>query len=351
MIGSKRIQIWLIVILFLIFSMVIVGGVTRLTNSGLSMVHWKPIMGAIPPTNQAEWQSTFEAYQTSPEFKKINSQMNLHEFKFIFFWEYAHRLLGRVIGVVFILPLLLFWYEGRITHKLGLRLSFLFLLGGLQGLLGWYMVKSGLVDNPHVSHYRLTAHLFSAVLLFALVLWTLFDLQKPLKPEKVFLFPSWSLNLSKLLLFLVSLQIIYGALAAGLKAGYVYNTFPMLNNEWIPFSLFTFSPWWRNFIDNQAWVQFTHRTLAWLILLCSVVYWSLCFDKLNNVKLKRSVHLLILAIAIQFTLGVLTLLYQTPLLLAALHQGGALFLLSSVIYSLHIQWGTRNFMPSLTRQN
>ncbi|RLA05050.1 MAG: heme A synthase, partial [Gammaproteobacteria bacterium] len=250
---NQAISWWLLTCLALIFAMVILGGVTRLTGSGLSMVNWHPIHGSIPPLNSEQWQQEFGNYQQSPEFQKINRDMNVDEFKSIFWFEYSHRMLGRLIGLVFLLPFLYFWWRKKIPQGLTPRLFIMFGLGGLQGLLGWYMVKSGLVSNPHVSQYRLTAHLLSAILIYGFILWTILDLNQSrryqaLKDSTV---KNWR-NISLALTSLVLLTVVSGGFVAGLKAGLIFNSFPLMGGQWIPEGIAALSPWYLNLFENMV---------------------------------------------------------------------------------------------------
>ncbi|MBT8116851.1 MAG: COX15/CtaA family protein, partial [Gammaproteobacteria bacterium] len=274
---DRQIAIWLLICCLMIFAMVVLGGVTRLTGSGLSMVQWDPIFGIVPPLNENEWNTTFDLYKQSPEFRKINSDMELPGFKRIYWFEFAHRVLGRTIGTAFLLPFLYFLVRGYVRRPLVPKLAALFVLGGLQGLLGWYMVKSGLVDNPHVSQYRLTAHLGLAVLIYAwmfhiaLGLWYGKSDNGPV--------PAGYKRAAIALIALISVTILSGGFVAGLKAGHAYNTFPLMDGHWIPQVMFMQEPLWRNFFENIATVQFDHRLLAVLVFLCVTILWLFSLRK------------------------------------------------------------------------
>lgn len=333
---DRNIKHWLLVCLFLIFAMVILGGVTRLTDSGLSMVNWRPIHGIIPPMNQQEWQQEFSNYQQSPEFQKINRDMDVDSFKSIFWFEYSHRLLGRLIGLVFLIPFLYFWWRRQIRPGLTPKLIIMFCLGGLQGLLGWYMVKSGLVNNPHVSQYRLTAHLMSAILIYGYILWTILNLSS----EKPYLalaasgsrgWRIWSLALTSLLL----VTIISGGFVAGLDAGLIYNTFPKMGGEWIPEGISALSPWYQNLFENKVTVQFDHRLLAIVTGVMLVVWYIRGRSRFDSNAISRSFKLIGMMIIIQLLLGISTLLLQVPVWLGALHQAGALVLFSFMLMNVH----------------
>lgn len=334
---NKDIAYWLLTGCMLIAIMVVIGGITRLTNSGLSMVEWAPIMGAIPPLNKHDWNDVFESYKQSPEFNLLNYNFTMNEFKSIFWWEYIHRLLGRILGVVFIVPFMVFLVKKRLSNQLIRKLAIVFLLGAFQGVLGWYMVKSGLIKDPHVSHYRLAAHLVTALILFSYCLWLALDILSP----KIRI----TINLPLIkktsfgLLVLVFIQIFYGALVAGLKAGYVYNTFPKMGSKWIPESIgYSFSKTGIvSLFENIATVQFIHRYLAIIVLIVVIFNWWYIRRYSVKIKQRNLVNLLMLIVSVQFLMGVLTLVYHVPLLLGVLHQGGSIFLLTTTIWLVHQQ--------------
>ncbi len=323
---------WLLFVAGLVALMVVVGGITRLTESGLSIVYWKPVSGILPPLSTEEWQRAFAAYRQSPEYRLVNHGMTLAEFKGIFWWEYVHRLLGRLIGIAYGLPLLLFWLRRRIPSGLKPRLLAIFLLGGAQGLLGWFMVKSGLVSEPQVSHYRLAAHLLLALFIFSLLLWTALDLLEPRHGSRQ---RRWR-TMGGVLLALVVLQILLGALVAGLKAGYAFNTWPRMGEHWVPPGLFELSPFWRNFFDNAIMVQFLHRLNAMLVagwsVLIAVAAWR--FDA--PARTLAAAISLVLLVAGQIWLGIATLVHGVPVATAAAHQAGAVLVLALVLYFLHM---------------
>jgi cytochrome c oxidase assembly protein subunit 15 len=327
---NRAVATWLLICCGLVFAMVVLGGVTRLTGSGLSMVDWRPIMGALPPLNDDQWQATFELYQQSPEFQKVNSHMNVDDFKGIFWLEYLHRLLGRTIGLAFLLPFLYFSWKGHIKRPQLPKYALMFVLGGLQGLLGWYMVKSGLVDNPHVSHYRLTAHLAAAFLIYAYMFWVALGL---LYGNEAQPHPWYRRTLA--LTALVTLTVLSGGFVAGLKAGLIYNTFPKMGGEWIPYGMFALEPAWRNFFDNLATVQFDHRVLAITTLVLVVTYWVHVRSAGFSARLVRATHVFLGLTALQVTLGISTLLLKVPVALGAAHQGVALLLFTAALYLSH----------------
>lgn len=324
------------VCLLLIFAMVILGGVTRLTGSGLSMVNWHPIHGVIPPVSQQEWQEEFSNYQKSPEFLKINRDMDLASFKSIFWFEYSHRMLGRLIGLVFLIPFLVFWFRKQIKPGLTPRLIIMFILGGLQGLLGWYMVKSGLVNNPHVSQYRLTAHLLSAVLIYGFILWTILGLldQKDYRSLSTSKARNWRIG-SLMLTGLLLLTIISGGFVAGLKAGMIFNTFPLMGGRLIPSGIGALSPWYLNLFENAVSVQFNHRVLT---TICGVALlgWYIAGRSVFDVTaISRSFKLIGMMVIVQVALGISTLLLQVPVWLGAAHQAGALLLFTVMLMNVH----------------
>ncbi len=330
-IHQRRIAAWLFVCCLMVYAMVILGGVTRLTGSGLSMVEWDPIFGLLPPLDQTEWDETFRLYQQSPEYQKINIGMDLQGFKQIYWFEYSHRVLGRTIGTVFLLPFLFFLVKGWIQRPLIPKLLAMFVLGGLQGVLGWYMVKSGLVDNPHVSQYRLTAHLGLAILIYAYMFYVALGLwlggrhsgNTPLRLRRA----------TTLLMGLIFITILSGGFVAGLKAGYAYNTFPLMDGRWIPEVIFMQEPLWRNFFENIATVQFQHRLLATLAFLGVILLWLVARRTTLPAAVSTGLLLMLAAIVLQVSLGISTLLLHVPVPLAATHQAGALLLLTMVLYT------------------
>lgn len=331
--ARRQVAAWLALCCFMIFAMVILGGVTRLTGSGLSMVEWDPIFGVVPPLNEAQWEDVFAKYRESPEYRKINVGMDLHGFKSIYWFEYSHRLLGRSIGTVFLIPFLYFMARRKLSRRLVPRLLFAFVLGGLQGLLGWYMVKSGLVDHPHVSQYRLTAHLALALLIYAYLLWLLFDLLFPQRTPRL---PFQGLRKAAAgVLGMVSLTIVSGGFVAGLKAGHAYNSFPKMGDQWLPPAGWMLEPGWRNLFENVATVQFDHRLLATLTFISVLVFWFFVRSAQLPGSAKRGAHLLLLVAVAQIGLGIATLLLHVPVALGASHQGGALVLLTVALFINH----------------
>jgi cytochrome c oxidase assembly protein subunit 15 len=334
--ARRQVAGWLLLCCTMIFAMVILGGVTRLTGSGLSMVEWDPIFGILPPLDQQQWEDVFAKYRESPEYREINLGMDLEGFKRIYWFEFSHRLLGRSIGTVFLIPFLYFLARRMLTPKLVPRLAIAFVLGGLQGLLGWYMVKSGLVDVPHVSQYRLTAHLSLAVLIYCYLLWLLLDLLFPQRAEET---GARVLTKAALLLFaLASLTVVSGGFVAGLKAGFAYNTFPKMGEHWLPPAGWMLQPGWRNLFENIATVQFQHRVLAILTFVCVLLFWAYARTSAVTASVRIAIHLLLLAAVVQVSLGISTLLLHVPVALAATHQAGAMVLLSVLVLVNHRLW-------------
>lgn len=334
--STRPIALWLLAVAALVFAMVVVGGVTRLTRSGLSIVEWNPVMGAVPPLTQARWQTEFEKYQRTPEYQKVNTGMSLDAFKRIYYVEWTHRLLGRLIGVVFFVPLVYFAVRRRLSGGLARRLVAVFILGALQGALGWFMVQSGLVDVPRVSPYRLTAHLASAVIIYGYVLWMALDLlsgntKPPAAPRLR--------RLGWIVTGLVFMMILAGGFVAGTRAGSVFNTFPLMNGHFFPPGLYAMDPWWVNVFENVATVQFHHRLLAYMLMIAVVFYWQSGRNTALSKPARVALHLLLAALLAQVTLGIATLLLAVPVSLGAIHQAGALVVFSIALYLNHLWTG------------
>ena len=332
--ARRQIAAWLMLCCAMIFAMVILGGATRLTGSGLSMVEWDPLFGVVPPLNQAQWEEVFSKYRESPEYQKINIGMDLEGFKSIYWFEFAHRLLGRSIGLMFLLPFLYFIARRMLTLQLMPRLFIAFVLGGLQGLLGWYMVKSGLIDQPHVSQYRLTAHLSLALIIYCYLLWLLLDLLRP-HPRTSDAAPKVARGAAAFLFGLVAITIVSGGFVAGLKAGFAYNTFPKMGDQWLPPAGWLLQPGWRNLFENIATVQFDHRVLALLTLIAVLGFWVHSLKKPLPIGTKTAIHVLALVAIAQVGLGIATLLLHVPVALGVAHQAGALTLLTVALYVNH----------------
>jgi heme a synthase len=332
--SRKLIVSWLVLVAVLVFAMIVLGGVTRLTNSGLSMTDWKPVTGWLPPLGEEAWTAEFDRYKAFPEYQKINKGMSLSEFKSIYAFEFAHRVLGRVIGLAFFVPFVLFLVFGRIRGPLIPRLAILFVLGGLQGGMGWFMVKSGLVDDPDVSHYRLTAHLALASLIYSVILWTIFDLvRSPDKPNKSAYgtVGTWSV----ILLALIYSQILIGGFVAGLNAGFVFNDWPLMAGQFVPDELLHMHPWYVNFLENPAAVQFTHRIVAYVIAGVSIILYLISRHQYISRSVRMAISLSLIVIIVQVFIGILTLLYVVPVSLGALHQAGGIVVLTFSLFVVH----------------
>ena len=333
---TLKIAYWLLGICLLVFLMVVIGGVTRLTGSGLSMVEWKPVTGFIPPFTESDWQLLFDSYRQYPEFLIVNRGMDLAGFKGIFWLEFIHRVLGRLIGIAFLLPFLFFLIRGMIPRNLTPKLIVMFILGGLQGLLGWYMVKSGLVNDPHVSQYRLTAHLMLAVAIYSYILWTALHLIAEEKPYNEFTPDMLKLPGKTLMLVIfVVITMISGGFVAGLKAGLIYNTFPLMGDSLIAPGVYAGQPWYLAMLEDAITVQFNHRliALATFFLVIAVFIYQLRLSLPSRTKMLFIFALI--TVAIQVGLGISTLLLRVPVSIAASHQAVALVLLTSLILLLH----------------
>ncbi len=334
---DRQVATWLLFCATVIFGMILLGAVTRLTGSGLSMVEWKPLMGVIPPLSEEAWQETFEKYRQYPEYQKVNKGMSVHEFKSIFMFEYLHRVLGRVIGVIFFFPMVYFAWRGRVRPGLMPKLIVLFFMGGLQGLLGWYMVKSGLVDNPRVSHYRLTAHLGVAVAIYAYMLWLAFDLlpRTATQADRTRRGPYalWSL----VLVLLVYLMILSGGLVAGTRAGLVYPTWPLMGDSFFPPGLYAMTPAWLSIFEDLTTIQFNHRMFAYLLVLLLGSFAFLAWRGAADARDRTGAVLVVVMLTVQVLLGISTLLLHVPVAVATLHQGGAVLLLSAVLFLAYTQ--------------
>ena len=328
---NRAVAIWLLICCGLVFAMVVLGGFTRLTGSGLSMVDWRPLMGWLPPMSDAEWQRVFDLYQQSPEFLKVNSHMDVEAFKGIFWLEFLHRLLGRTIGIVFLLPGIFFFAKGYIKAAEWPKYLLMFVLGGLQGVLGWYMVKSGLVDMPHVSQYRLTAHLVAAFIIYSYMFWVAMSLLFPTSGDSKH--PLYTKSL--VLTILTAVTIISGGFVAGLKAGKIYNTFPMMGDYWVPPGTMALEPFWRNFFDNMTTVQFDHRILAITTLFVVIGFWFKARKSDLPARSRPAVNALLHTTVLQVALGITTLLLSVPVILGATHQGVAMLLFTVSLYILH----------------
>ncbi len=323
------IRAWLGAVIVMIVAMIVVGGATRLTNSGLSITEWKPIHGVIPPLSLAEWQDEFAKYQQIPQYQQLNKGMSLDAFKAIFWWEWGHRLLGRLIGAVFFLPLVFFWATGRIERRLVPPLFGLFLLGGMQGAVGWWMVASGLVNRVDVSQYRLATHLVLACFILAATVW----IRRGLAPADGDA-PAATTPLKGMATFLVCivfLQIFLGGLVAGLDAGFTYNTWPLIDGALIPARVYQYDPMWRSVFEDVMTVQFDHRMVAYLLLIGTLVHAFQCFRLARGSRAARRARLLAVLVLAQAGLGIATLLMVVPIDVALTHQFGAAVVLIAAV--------------------
>jgi cytochrome c oxidase assembly protein subunit 15 len=333
--ADRGVGVWLFVIAGLIGLMVIVGGLVRLTGSGLSITEWQPVTGAIPPLTDAQWQAEFAKYQGTPQYELINRGLGLAGFKTIYWWEWTHRLLGRALGVAFAIPFLLFLWQRRIDRALGIRLAIIFLLGGAQGALGWWMVQSGLEPSRvAVSQYRLAAHLGMAIILFGYILWTALNVIGAPRTRLMAgsMLKGWTIALAAL----VFLQILLGALMAGIGAGHAFSDWPAYGGQWIPFGLYDLSPWWINHFENPVMVHFQHRNVGYLVALI-VVGLYIAAKRLGADKPVRmaSIHAVLLT-ALQIALGVATVMSGVSLPLAAAHQVCALVLFGTALWWVYV---------------
>lgn len=331
--SDKAVVKWLLSGCILVYLMLVIGCITRLTHSGLSITDWN-FMGSLPPLSDQHWQERFAKYQTSPEFIFKNSSMTLQEFKSIFWWEYIHRMIGRTIGFVFVTGFIWLWVKNKFRKETLPKMVLLFILGGLQGLVGWWMVKSGLVKNPAVSHYRLATHLMSAFTVFAFTFWFALQLIYPKNEikENQGNQLKW---ITMVLFFVLIIQIIYGAFVAGLKAGMFYPTWPKMGNSWFPSdTILVHDSLLKNFLETGAGVQFMHRTIALIVIMSILLLWNKA-SKLQLTKAQNyAISLLIYGVTAQFILGIYTLIYQVPVVLGVLHQTGAFFLFAVCLYLL-----------------
>jgi cytochrome c oxidase assembly protein subunit 15 len=331
-VAARPVAFWLLICAAMIAVMVVVGGLTRLTHSGLSIVEWKPLMGVLPPLSAAEWEEAFRQYQQYPEYQKLNSTMTLEGFKEIFWLEFIHRLWGRAIGLVFLIPLVYFIGSGRISARLVPKLIGIFVLGGLQGVMGWYMVKSGLIDRPDVSQYRLTAHLGLAFVIYGYIFWTAFGL---LFPHALNENDPGLRRMALVVLLLTAATVLAGGFVAGLDAGFTYNTFPLMGGKLIPDGLFLLDPWFKNFFENVTTVQFTHRALAIATGVGCLVLWWRARKRELAPRTRLVIHGALATSLVQIALGISTVVLAVPLSLAAAHQAGALVVFTFIVWTLH----------------
>jgi heme a synthase len=338
----RPLRIWLWSIAAMTFTVLIVGGITRLTQSGLSIVDWRPLMGVIPPLNEAQWQAAFDQYRQFPEYQLLRRGMTLDEFQFIFFWEYLHRLVARAIGLVFLVPFVVFWARGYFTRAFARRALVLFALGAMQGVLGWIMVRSGLVERPSVSHFRLAAHLSLAFVIFGYAVWLARELRGDGTARAADALVALGGGARRLMMrglavigALLAVQIVWGAFVAGLRAGKFYNTFPLMGGGLIPPNFLAIDPLLRNFVSNPITVQWTHRLLG-TVLAVAAVWFFVRVQRAGVDATSRRLNLLLAAgILVQYLLGVLTLLFFVPVSLGVIHQGAAMVLFGVWLWWVH----------------
>ena len=334
--GQRAIALWLLILCAMVFVMVVLGGLTRLTHSGLSMVEWRPITGWLPPLNDAQWQQAFDHYRRFPEYRAYNSGMTVEEFMEIFWLEYLHRLWGRLMGLAFLVPFVVFCVRGWVDRSLGAKLFGAFVLGGLQGALGWYMVASGLVDRPDVSQYRLTAHFLAALAIYGYMLWLALTLLLP-RTEPADGAGGLSSGLyrgSLAVSALALLTLVSGGFVAGLDAGFAYNTFPLMDGEILPDAAYGLSPWYINPFEDVTTVQFNHRILATATVVAVIAFWSASRQATLSKRVRiATIHLMVM-VMVQAGLGIATLLMRVPVALGSLHQAGAVLLFSAALWTV-----------------
>jgi len=331
--NNRQIAIWLLCVCAAIFIMLVIGGATRLTHSGLSMMTWDPLMGWIPPLNQADWLASFEHYKKIPEFYELNPGMDVEDYKGIFMLEYIHRVWGRFIGLFFLLPFIYFLMAGKVATSFRPKLIVMFVLGGMQGVLGWYMVSSGF-DNPHVSQYRLTAHLSAAFIIFGYILWVAMGLLFPDKDASLYDIKPLR-RFAQGLTALIALTVVAGGMVAGLKAGLYYNTFPLMGGQFFPDGYAALEPFYLNFFENIIAVQFDHRLLAEVTVLSVAGLWWYARSFTLSARARLALNLLLGMAALQVALGIATLVFVVPTWLAVTHQGGAMLLFSIALFTNH----------------
>jgi cytochrome c oxidase assembly protein subunit 15 len=335
--GLAGVRLWLAAVAALVFLLVSVGGATRLTGSGLSITEWQPIVGVVPPLTEEAWQEAFAKYRQTPQYDRVNRGMSLDAFKFIFWWEWGHRFLGRLVGVVFLVPFLYFFAVGRIRGRLAARLCGIFALGALQGAVGWYMVRSGLADRVDVSQYRLALHLGLAFLILGALIWTALSLgggERERAPSTEA--AGAGTGVAFLIVALLFVQIVLGALVAGLKAGLAHNTWPLMDGRLVPSGLGVMEPWYLNLFENALTVQFNHRMAAYLLV--AVVLWHMVglLRGSDDPRARRSGVVLFAAMLAQAALGIWTLLAHVPLALGLAHQAGAAAVFGLAVWHLHV---------------
>ncbi|MFA5900312.1 MAG: COX15/CtaA family protein [Hyphomicrobium sp.] len=333
--AGRAVSLWLAFVAVLVFAMVVVGGATRLTDSGLSITEWQPLLGAIPPLGDSDWHAAFDKYKAIPEYSIVNAGMSLEAFKAIYWWEWSHRFLGRFVGVAFALPFFFFWFTGRVRGLFALKCLGVFALGGLQGAIGWYMVKSGLVDRIDVSQYRLALHLLTAFSILSLLVWLALEAGPDTGRVRLRTVTLWQLRTATALFVLVFVQSGLGALVAGLKAGLTYNTWPLMDGKLLPDGLLSHAPWYTNFFENVTTVQFDHRMTAYAVFVLALVHLVSVIRTADDERVVGSAGLLALCVLAQMLIGIWTLISGVPLALGLAHQGGAAIVVAVATLHLH----------------
>jgi heme a synthase len=341
--ADAAVQIWLLVLAALVFGMIVVGGAVRLTDSGLSITEWQPLLGAIPPLNEVDWLVAFEKYKAIPEYSVVNAGMTLDGFKAIYWWEWAHRFLGRFIGIAFAVPFVVFWLMGKVRGTFALKCLGVLALGGLQGVIGWYMVKSGLVDRIDVSQYRLALHLLTAFAILSLLVWLALEAAPASARERLRTVTVGQRRTAVALFALVFVQSGLGALVAGLKAGLTYNTWPLMDGTLVPDGLAAQSPWYLNFFENVTTVQFDHRVTAYALVILALVHLVALIRSADDERIVGSAGLLAGCVLAQMLIGIWTLLWGVPLELGLAHQAGAAVVIAAA--TLHLYTITRAAAP------
>jgi heme a synthase len=334
-VGSGAVRVWLLLVAALVFCMIVVGGAVRLTDSGLSITEWQPLLGTIPPLNEADWLAAFEKYKAIPEYAIVNAGMSLDAFKAIYWWEWAHRFLGRFIGIAFALPFVTFWFMGKLRGRFALKCLGVLALGGVQGAIGWYMVKSGLVDRIDVSQYRLALHLLTAFALLSLLVWLALEAGRSSERVRLRTVTLGQRRAAIALFLLVFVQSGLGALVAGLKAGRTYNTWPLMDGKLVPDGLSSQSPWYLNFFENVTTVQFDHRVTGYAVVALALVHLVALIRSADDERIVGSAGLLTACVLTQMLIGIWTLVSGVPLGLGLAHQAGAAVVIAAATLHLH----------------
>jgi len=332
--ASRAVSLWLWFVAALVLAMVIVGGATRLTESGLSITEWQPLLGAIPPMHEGDWLAAFEKYKQIPQYSLVNDGMSLEAFKTIYWWEWGHRFLGRFIGIAFALPFLFFWLTGRLKRETAVKFLGILALGGVQGAIGWYMVKSGLSHRVDVSQYRLALHLTTALMILALIVWLALDEWPGAARATGGQATPAIKRMAVVIVGLVVTQIVLGAFVAGLKAGLIYNTWPTMDGQWVPSNYWT-TPAYLSFFESHAAAQFNHRIMGYLVGLAVLTELWFVMRSPVDARIRATAVLLVCAVIAQISLGIATLLSHVPIDLALLHQGGGALVLILAVVHLH----------------